>query len=105
MQRKISEQCYEIYRKIAYNLPNAYIPLPPLIIWSITYNCNLRCKMCPYYGEGGKLPDFKKELSLDEIKEVIDDIKRSYKYYPYKPYIGIIGGEPFIHPNIFEVLA
>lgn len=60
--------------------------------------------MCTFYGEGGRFPDSKEELSLEEIKEVIEDIKRSYRHYPFKPFIGIIGGEPFIHPHIFEIL-
>jgi len=102
-KRKLLEKGYGVYSKIAYNLPRGYSPLPPLIIWLITYKCNLRCKMCTFYGEGGKLPDIKQELSFEEIKKVIDDLKKSYRTMPYKPYIGFMGGEPFIHPHIFGI--
>ncbi len=103
IKRKLLEKSYEIYSKGVYYLPECYIPLPPLIIWVITYRCNLRCNMCTFYGEGGKLPDSKYELPIGDIEAVIHNLKHSYENYPYKPYFGIIGGEPFIHPHIFEI--
>lgn len=98
------EKSYEFYSKLVYILPSGYIPLPPLIVWVITNKCNLLCKMCSFYGENPQMPDSNNNLSIEEIKSIIDDIKQCYNYYPYKPYIGIIGGEPFVHPHIFEIL-
>lgn len=103
IKRKLLEKSYEIYTKVVYNLPERYIPLPPLIIWVITYRCNLRCNMCTFYGAGGKLPDLNYELPIGDIKAIIHSLKQTYEHYPYKPFFGIIGGEPFIHPHIFEI--
>lgn len=105
IKRKLLQKVYEIYCGTVYSLPKGYAPLPPLIIWLITYKCNLRCKMCGLYGEGGKLPDQKNELSFEEIKTVINDLRKGYQYLPYKPYIGFMGGEPFTFPYIFETFA
>ncbi|NJD54190.1 MAG: radical SAM protein [Candidatus Methanoperedens sp.] len=103
-KRKTLEYAYNLFCFLNSKLPKGYSALPPVIIWFITYKCNLRCKMCGFYGQGGKIPDVQNELSFDEIKIVIDGLRKSYQFYPYKPYIGIIGGEPFIHPKIFEIL-
>lgn len=103
-KRKFNEKLYNLYCLFAGRIPKGYAPLPPVIIWFMTYRCNLRCKMCGFYGQGGNIPDAKNELNFEEMKSVIDDIKKSYSLYPYKPFIGLIGGEPFIHPKIFEVL-
>lgn len=61
----------------------------------VTMACNLKCKQC--YSIAGK--KLKNELSLDEIKKVIDGLKQ----------LGVIrifftGGEPFIRPDIIEIL-
>lgn len=103
-KRILIEKGYNLYCLLVSKLPKGYAPLPPVIIWLITYRCNLRCKMCSIYGQGARVPDVTNELSLEEIKAVIDDLNESYKFYPYKPFIGFIGGEPFTHPNIFEIL-
>lgn len=103
-KRKLLEKGYNLYCYIASRLPEGYAPLPPVIIWTLTYRCNLRCKMCIYYGQGGEIPDGADELSFDDIINIIDNIKKSYRFYPYKPFIGLIGGEPFIHTRIFDIL-
>ena len=67
---------------------------PFLVVWDVTYACNLRCRHC-YSSAGQKLPD---ELSTREAKEVIDILWRA----------GVVaiawsGGEPLVRPDIYEL--
>jgi len=57
--------------------------------------CNLRCKHC-YSVAGNKLND---ELSLQEIKRVIDELKQLGAIR-----IFFTGGEPFMRPDILDIL-
>ncbi len=72
-----------------------FVPGAPfLVVWDVTYACNLRCKHC-YANAGKPLPD---ELSTDEAKRVIDILDRA----------GIVaiawsGGEPLVRPDIYEL--
>lgn len=76
--------------------------LPPLIIWEPTLRCNYRCSFCGFYGPGGALPDLKKELSIEQQKDMWNKILDDYK--TYKPHIGITGGEPLTQ-QISPILA
>tara|TARA_Y100000310_G_C20691319_1_gene822437 strand:+ start:1408 stop:2469 length:1062 start_codon:yes stop_codon:yes gene_type:complete len=101
---KLAEALYRAYGNLVHHIPGGYSLLPPLIIWNVTYKCNLRCKMCARYGEGGTREiDIKGELELNDFKNIIDDIKKSYRLL--KPFIGITGGEPFMRKDIFDILA
>jgi len=61
----------------------------------VTKKCNLHCQHCaPTSGEG-----FSNELTLQEIKKVIDDLKK----------LGVLtiiftGGEPFLRQDFLEIL-
>ncbi len=76
--------------------------LPPVIYWDITFACNLRCRMCPYYGEGATPPKLEEELPLERIKEFISEMAKDYKFY--KPMFIISGGEPFLKKGIYDIL-
>lgn len=65
------------------------IKMPKDIVFAITYDCNSRCRMCNIW----KL-DHKPTLSLDEIKKLPNTIKD----------INISGGEPFLRPDIVDVI-
>jgi radical SAM protein with 4Fe4S-binding SPASM domain len=69
-------------------------PLQTITI-RVTKACNLRCLHC-YSISGKKLKD---ELSLEEIKKVIDQAKELGAIR-----IFFTGGEPFIRPDILEIL-
>ena len=76
---------------------------PETISLFLTYKCNLRCLMCGQWGENGAFKDFskdilKQQLTVDEIKTIIDDVRG------FKPNITLFGGEPFIHPDWFEII-
>ena len=72
-----------------------FVPGAPfLVVWDVTYACNLRCKHC-YANAGRPLPD---ELSTEEAKRVIDTFDRA----------GVVaiawsGGEPMVRPDIYEL--
>ena len=69
---------------------------PFLVVWDITYACNLRCKHC--YADAGK--SLKDELMTDEAKQVIDKLARASV-----PIIAFSGGEPLVRKDIFELTS
>lgn len=76
-------------RKIQYPL------IPPEIIQiSLTYRCNLKCKMCSITN---LLPK-DDELSTRQILHIIDEA-RNYKIKE----VLLTGGEPFLRDDIFEI--
>ena len=44
---------------------------PRLIAWELTRSCNLNCRHCRAAAEQGP---YKGELTLDEVKRVVDNI-------------------------------
>ncbi len=72
------------------------IKAPRIIAWEITRSCNLSCVHCRAAAEFGHYPG---ELSLDQIKAVIDDIVTISN-----PIIILTGGEPLMRPDIWEIV-
>lgn len=69
--------------------------LPPEVMQvSLTYRCNLRCKMCSI---AGLLPA-DEELSTRQVFHIIDETKD----YGIKQLL-LTGGEPFLREDIFEI--
>lgn len=64
------------------------------IYFELTTMCNLRCKHCFNYNENFKA----KYLSLDEIRFFYEKVKNRTNG------IVLTGGEPFLHPQIKEIL-
>lgn len=69
---------------------------PFLVVWDITYACNLRCKHC-YANAGEALGD---ELTTEEAKQVIDKLDHASV-----PIIAFSGGEPLVRKDIFELTS
>lgn len=67
---------------------------PFLVVWDITYACNLKCKHC-YASAGEPLKD---ELTTEEAKQVIDKLDRASV-----PIIAFSGGEPLVRKDILEL--
>ncbi len=72
-------------------------PPGPVVIWNLIRRCNLTCKHC--YSISADT-NFKGELSTTEIFTVMADLK-SFKV----PVLILSGGEPLLHPDIFEISA
>jgi heme b synthase len=71
--------------------------VPPLrlIAFEITRTCNLSCRHCR--GDS-KNKSYKNELTLDEIKSILDNVA-SFS----KPIIIITGGEPLTRNDVFDI--
>ena len=67
---------------------------PFLVVWDITYACNLKCKHC--YANAGKNPG--NELTTEEAKQGIDQLDRASV-----PIIAFSGGEPLVRKDILEL--
>ena len=72
-------------------------PPGPVVIWNLIRRCNLTCKHC-YSVSADK--DFPNELSTDTIKKTMDDLHNFGV-----PVLILSGGEPMLHPDIFEISA
>ncbi len=70
-------------------------PPGPVVIWNLIRRCNLTCMHC-YSLSADK--DFPGELTTDEIFRVMDDLK-AFRV----PVLILSGGEPLLHPDIFEI--
>lgn len=68
--------------------------------FEITPECNLRCSYCFYTDKMEEYPDFEPEyMDLSVIKAVYEAGWEPLGHAP-----GITGGEPFLHPDIEEIL-
>ena len=68
---------------------------PPFLFLSITSSCNLRCQGCWVDVEGPG-----RKLETSDVNRVIDEAKQHGNSF-----FGILGGEPFLHPGLFDILA
>jgi MoaA/NifB/PqqE/SkfB family radical SAM enzyme len=71
------------------------VPVPPILIFSVTNRCNLECKGC-YQREFHPLAE--KELSANELKDVTRQAHELGIYF-----FVIAGGEPLMRPEILEI--
>lgn len=67
--------------------------------FELTLKCNLRCKHCYISAGTGN----KKEISKEDIRAVLKDLKKKYKNKAGKRIV-LTGGEPFIRKDIFDIL-
>jgi radical SAM family uncharacterized protein len=81
-----------IYRGIFSNLLGVRVPL--FCGHKVTYNCNLRCKMCPFW----KRPS--KDSSIEQEKAILKQI-----YASGACAIAFEGGEPLLRDDLVEILA
>ncbi|MGQ9455273.1 MAG: radical SAM protein [Armatimonadota bacterium] len=73
-----------------------YAPL--MVVWNLTWRCNLRCKHC--YEDAGTLrtAQGRPELTLEQKLNAVDQIADSFI-----PTLSFSGGEPLMAPNFWEV--
>ena len=67
---------------------------PPFLYLSIINTCNLRCQGCWVDVQA------KDRINLDDLNRTILDAKRHGNVF-----FGLLGGEPFLHPGILDLLA
>jgi len=77
--------------------------LPRSVVLELTENCNLRCKMCFYWGETGcySIKNSKRKpvvMELELVKRIVTDLA------PVKPRYSLFGGEPLMYPHIEKVI-
>lgn len=70
------------------------VHFPPFLYLSIINSCQLRCQGCWVDVEAPRTM-----ISLEEMHRIINDAKRHGNSF-----FGILGGEPFMHPQLFDVL-
>jgi MoaA/NifB/PqqE/SkfB family radical SAM enzyme len=68
---------------------------PPFLFISVISGCQLRCQGCWV-----DVAAPSKSLSLDEMNRILTDAKRHGNSY-----FGILGGEPFMHPQLLDIFA
>src|SRR5712671_1991998 len=68
---------------------------PPFLYISIINSCNLRCQGCWV-----KVAGPRHFLSAYKMDRIINDAKKHGNSF-----FGILGGEPFMHPELMEILA
>lgn len=76
---------------------------PKSVILHITEACNLRCKMCYFWGESGayiKHGNKPKVLDIDILKGLIKELATSRP----KPWYSLFGGEPLNYPDLEELI-
>jgi len=69
----------------------------PIVVWSLTRTCNLKCVHCYTDSAAVKYPD---ELSTNQCKDVLKDLA-DFKV----PAVLFSGGEPLVRPDVFELAA
>jgi radical SAM protein with 4Fe4S-binding SPASM domain len=69
----------------------------PIVVWSLTRTCNLKCVHCYTDSDAVKYPD---ELTTDQCKAVLDDLAE-FKV----PAVLFSGGEPLVRKDVFELAA
>jgi len=88
---------------LSYRFRKGKSSFPETLSLFLTYQCNLRCKMCGQWGEAGSSRGYTKEmlqqsLSVDEAKALVDEAKG------FKPNITLFGGEPLLYRGWDEVV-
>ncbi len=71
------------------------IHFPPFLYISIINSCQLRCQGCWVDVEAPRTM-----ISLEEMNRLINDAKAHGNFF-----FGILGGEPFMHPQLLDILA
>ena len=71
------------------------VHFPPFLFISIISGCQLRCQGCWVDVEAKS-----RKIELEDLNRIVTDAKKHGNSY-----FGLLGGEPFMHPQIFDLLA
>ena len=88
-----------LVRLSPYVLSRFHCNEPKVVDIELTNRCNLRCKMCWFYGERGIGDRYQgSELSTHDVFSLVDQLSK------YKPKIYLGGSEPFLRQDLFVIL-
>jgi len=87
-----------IQKSISHYLGPQYTRSRDLIEIDITYECNLMCHNCNR--SSTQAPE-KLHISIEQIQNFVDESIKAGKKWKR---IRILGGEPTLHPNFFDIL-
>ncbi len=78
--------------------------LPRNVTLHVTESCNLRCKMCYFWGETGT---FSRDMSSQKLENIDFGLakKAISELSPVKPFYSLFGGEPLTYPNLEELIV
>lgn len=71
--------------------------------WHVTDECDQRCKHC--YIFSGKGCTQLKEMTFEQMQDVIANCEDFCKMYHRRPYFYITGGDPILHPNFWKLMV
>ncbi|MFA6384007.1 MAG: radical SAM protein [Candidatus Omnitrophota bacterium] len=96
--------CKRFMASFFYRSGSGYSGMPEAVTLFLTHRCNLRCKMCGQWGEGGVTKNeggaiLQQELNPSELRAVIDELAR------YKSNITLFGGEPLLYPGCVDLIS
>jgi MoaA/NifB/PqqE/SkfB family radical SAM enzyme len=91
----VSEQ----YDRLVRRASAAHVPLS--VLFEVTHRCNLGCEHC-YLTEGpvGRPRPTREELTLDEIRRVLDELARAGALF-----LTLSGGEVFLRRDFLDIVA
>lgn len=90
--KKLEQQGW--FRKTRYEAETSKLQM---IYFSITTHCNMACAYC-YIGDERRRPD-----EIMKYQDAVTILKKIKDFNPHAR-MAITGGEPFLHPELFEIL-
>jgi len=74
------------------------------IQWHITTECGTRCRHCYMFQSESFQEEKENELSLADIKKIIDSLLDFCENTNTRPHISFTGGDPLLRPDFFQIL-
>ena len=78
-------------------------PLPESLTFFLTYECNLRCRMCGQWGDAGANKLFE-PVKVNKSLKIASYIKLLEEVKGFKPHITLFGGEPLLYSGFEELV-
>lgn len=73
--------------------------IPLQVTLELTLSCNIRCTHCYNFDRGAPRAGGEPALSFDEIRRLLDDLRRAGTLY-----LSLTGGEAMVHPRFWDIL-